>query len=338
MPFEPKMTRDTDLVEKFNDVVTEVQEGLIEHYPGDMVLTVSGKLEAIIRSLNFETHQKSIAIYVSPCAEKVLYLDINVRKRIIFDRSFDISDVLNSKRRSSAFVLLFLGGRDSSIYLGTANTLIQTVANACRAAPGDIRGTGGQATAGSGAYRNKEDEGTIQNCFSGIDNTLGIILEAYQLPLFVAGNSLTLREYSMVTRHKKAVTRFLLIQGGKTTNEDLKTMMRPHLGDWQRIKAKHLLYQIEQASEQKNLVVGIADVCSEASRRRRHLLVVEQNFVYAAGPDGGRNISSAPGPCPTAGLGDIMENVLKNGGDVEFVAPGMLKQYKHIVLINYKNW
>ena len=32
---------------------------------------------------------------------------------------------------------------------------------------------------------------------------------------------------------------------------------------------------------------------------------------------------------------DVIEKVLENGGDVEFVDEGLLKEYKHIALIKY---
>jgi hypothetical protein len=39
--------------------------------------------------------------------------------------------------------------------------------------------------------------------------------------------------------------------------------------------------------------------------------------------------------CMRDAVDDVIEKVLSNGGDVEFVDEGVLSGYKHIALINY---
>ncbi|MBK8610670.1 MAG: hypothetical protein IPL84_12215 [Chitinophagaceae bacterium] len=68
------------------EMATDKIEGeLLENYPNEMSTLLMRKLKTIINNLNFDTHKKSIAIYVSPVFEKVLYLDIAVEEKIIID-------------------------------------------------------------------------------------------------------------------------------------------------------------------------------------------------------------------------------------------------------------
>ena len=64
-----------------------------ENYPADVEIMMMKKLRTIIKNLNFNTHKKSIAIFLSPVFEKVLYLDISVEEKIIIDESFEIRDL-----------------------------------------------------------------------------------------------------------------------------------------------------------------------------------------------------------------------------------------------------
>lgn len=82
-------------------------------------------------------------------------------------------------------------------------------------------------------------------------------------------------------------------------------------------KNASLLLQLERARKAGNLSRGIKEVYNTATHRRGVLLIVEEDF-----PGNSREV-----------IEDIMEKVLKTGGDVEFIEPGTLEAYGHIVLI-----
>ena len=75
MPFEPKMGRKTELSQALEVAAEKVERELRNNYPGEIVTMVMEKLKKVISGLNFNTHKKSIAIYISPIFEKILYLD-----------------------------------------------------------------------------------------------------------------------------------------------------------------------------------------------------------------------------------------------------------------------
>src|SRR5688572_16731457 len=74
MPFQPKMTCKEALKHSLELAAEEVEQLISEHYPGEMGLLVVQKLRGVIRDVNYNTHRNSIAIYISPLMEKVLYL------------------------------------------------------------------------------------------------------------------------------------------------------------------------------------------------------------------------------------------------------------------------
>jgi hypothetical protein len=78
MPFEPKMSVKAELTRQLKIATDKIEKELQQNYPDDLADVVIHKLKTIIRNLNFSTYKKSIAIFVSPVFEKVLYLDIPV--------------------------------------------------------------------------------------------------------------------------------------------------------------------------------------------------------------------------------------------------------------------
>jgi hypothetical protein len=82
MPFEPKMNQKALLSHSLKIAADKVERELKEGYSADITELVMAKLRSIISKLNYNTHKKSIAIYVSPVFEKVLYLDISVEEKI----------------------------------------------------------------------------------------------------------------------------------------------------------------------------------------------------------------------------------------------------------------
>lgn len=81
-------------------------------------------------------------------------------------------------------------------------------------------------------------------------------------------------------------------------------------------KKFQLLQQLNDARITGKLSMGLKEVYNTATHRRATLLLVEED--YSAGGEV---------------IDDVMEKVLKAGGDVEFVEPGLLAAYDHIVLI-----
>jgi len=83
------------------------------------------------------------------------------------------------------------------------------------------------------------------------------------------------------------------------------------------------------------------DVWIEASNHKGRLLLVEKDYMYAAQYGGSKDsITWVSEPVKNISfikdaVDDVMEKVLTDGGDVEFVDKGVLKQYGHIALVQY---
>ncbi len=338
VPFEPKMTAKADLMHHLKIALDKVEREVREKFPGELSTIVLEKLRSIIKNLNFNTHKKSVAIYVSPVFEKVLYLDITVEEKIIVDESFEIRDLVYSKKQLHKYLVLLLDEKESRIYLGNSETFVRIVSNV----PDSVVGRNDlpeQVANFSDVQHHREN---LRDKFlHHIDSSLDIILNAYQLPLFILAPEKLMGHFKNITKHKNAVTEYVAGNYDKKTLPELKKILEPYVADWKQVKQRDLMNQIEEAANQQKLAVGMADVWYEAMHHKGRLLVVEKNFMYAAEHSGREDvIYKAAEPYNKFSyikdaVDDVIEKVLEHGGDVEFVDEGLLEQYDHIALIQY---
>ena len=339
LPFEPKMSLKTELTHSLKTAADKVEQELLENYPDEMGMLVMQKLRAIITGLNINTHKKSIAIYVSPVFEKVLYLDIAVEEKIIVDESFEIRDLVYSKKQLHKYLVLLLSGKASRMYLGNSDTLVRIVSNTPESVYAYVNEVPERVANFSDMSERKEI--VMDKFLHHIDNALDIILNAYHLPLFVLGTERIMGHFKKFTKHAGAVIKYVHGNYEEATVQELKEILEPHIADWKKVKEKDLLNQLEEAAGKKKLAVGMRDVWREAMSHKGRLLLVEKNYMYAALHGSSEEvIYKAVEPYNKFSyikdaVDDVMEKVLENGGDVEFVDQDVLKDYHQIALVQY---
>lgn len=327
MPFEPKMNSKAEIIYSLKVATDKVEKELQENYPEEIYSLVLHKLKSIIKSLNYYTYKKSIAIYVSPVFEKVLYLDIALEEKIIIEESFEIRDLVFSKKQTHKYLVLVLSEKESRIYLGNSTIFARIVSNTPELDYADLNGLP------------EPKEIKLNRFLHHADNVLDIVLNAYHLPLFVIGSETITDRFKQITRHKIAVIEYLNDDHQTLTEDEIRQIVAPYINDWKNVHRKDLLNQLEEARYYNRLALGMKEVWHEAVSHNGRLLVVEKNYMYAAHTGGSDdwiyNKSGNKFSYIKDAVDDVIEMVLENGGDVEFIDKDMLTQYKKIALIKH---
>ena len=339
MPFDPKMGSKNELEHALKIVTHRIEQELRNNYPDEIAQLVLHKLKALVKTLNYNTLKKSIAIYVSPVFEKVLYLDIPVEEKTIIDESFEIRDLVYSKKQLNKYLVLLLSSKQSQVYLGNSDSFVRIASNVPESFYACGADTAERVANFSDTAEHKEI--MMEKFLHHIDHVLDNILTAYHLPLFVLGTKRTLGHFNSLTKHKAAVVEYINGNYEDATLPMLREILLPYITDWKKIKQKDILNQLEEAAGDKKLAFGMQDVWREAMSHKGRLLIVEKDFMYAAEHGDTRElIYEADGPFNKFSyikdaVDDVMEKVLEKGGDVEFVDKGVLKDYQCIALIKY---
>lgn len=190
----------------------------------------------------------------------------------------------------------------------------------------------------AGAQRNEE---TPERFFHHVDNILGHVLNAYDLPLFVLGTDKTVQHFKKITRHNDRIINYVHGNYGDIPQTEMKKAIAPYVSDWKKVKERDLLLQLNAAREFKKLATGIQEVWKEVTRKKGRLLIVERTYMYSGQQDYPKDITHQKSGIPGTAffikdaVDDVIEKVLQNGGDVEFVDEGVLKDYRHIALIQH---
>ena len=339
LPFEPKMSLKTELSHSLKLASDKVEIELKEDYPAEMVELMMAKLRKLVAGLNYSTHKKSIAVYLSPVFEKVLYLDIPVHEKIIIDDSFEIRDIVYNKKQLREYLVLILSGKSTKMFLGNSQKLVKIVANSTRSVHTYINDVPQKVANFSDPSSRKEI--IMEKFLRHIDNELDIILYAYKLPLFVMGTERISGHFRKLTRHSKSIIEYVHGNYEAASTHELADVLKPYTELWEKILEKSLLNQLEDALGKGKLSIGMRDVWKEAMNHRGRLLVVEKDYMYTAQRGDSKGTIFMPRKPYNKfsiikdAVDDVIQAVLENGGDVEFVDNGMLKEYHHIALIKY---
>jgi hypothetical protein len=335
LPFNPKMDSKRALNNSLRMAAHKVVNDLYKNFRRDISTLVVQKLESLFSTLNFSTNRVSIAIYVSPVFEKVLYLNFPVEERIVVDDSFEIRDLLYSKKDLHEYLALLLSNDECRIYIGAPNGFVKILSNTTQS-PYLREATAQLASGGESSQRKeiKTDKFLHYN-----DKLLDIILKVYHLPLFVLGNETITAQFKNLTKHSPAVIEYLNGNYETANSEQLMEIMYPHIVNWKKVKQNQLVNQLKEAACKKQLVTGLNNVCDESMKYRGQLLVVEKNYVYNSENNDIKKVFGKPikpynnFSCIKNKLDEIIEKVFETGGDVALVDREVLGCYDHIALI-----
>lgn len=332
--FEPKMGGKKELLQKLKLIADNIEHAILDNYPEESVMIMMQKLHNILRTLNYDTHKKSIAIFASPVFEKVFYLDMPVEEKVRINATFNIEDLISFKKQFQKYLLLLLSVEEILIYQGDSNELTKILNDTVYPMYHNMPQKEGDFPDLSG-----QKEIIIDKFFHHIDNSLSIILKNYDFPLFIMGDSKIIDQFKSISKNRNAVIEYIEAEYKKLSTGKLKEIMGSHIADWNKILQKNLLNKIEDARTKKKLVSGITDVWSQAQTGNTKLLLVEKNYhfndsnvdsmIYKA-IRSNSNFSFIENT-----IDKIIENVLENGGDVEIVDTDFLKEYDRLALIKY---
>ena len=336
-PFEPKMSVHNELEYQMERIVENIKNEIKGKYTEEIVLPILDKLQILIHSLDYSTFKKSVAIFVSSKMEKIYYFDFAVEEKVIIDSTFDIRDLVSNKKDIHSFLLLVISSGRSRIYMGDSRQFIRIssvvpehenephIQLPCRLA--------------KSADPTRRKEIMLEKFLRQVDNGLDIILKAYNLPLFIMGTYRVSLHFKKITHHADRIIGFISGNADESDEQKIKIAATPFLSDWKKVKQEDLLHQLDKARELNKLVTGIHDILKHVNSKKAGLLVVELNYSCNTWKVKARNgillekeITDSPIVIEDL-VDDIIEKIIENGGDVEFVEEGLLKDYMHIGLI-----
>ena len=313
IPFQPVIIKKRHLENSLLLIMKKIEQELLNNYPAENAVPVILKLKNVIQTLNYTTHKKSIAIFVSPVTEKVYYLDIEVRQKIVIDDSFEMRDIILAKKQTPQYLVMLLNTDSSKLYAGNCSGF-------------DLIKSNISNNNGSPVFEEEMDHG------------LSIILHAYPLPVFIMGAKNEIDLFKKITANKKDVIQYIELSREITDTSEMRNIILPYELNWKNLKQIYLLNRIKKASEEDKLVVGIDNVWNIATRSNGKLLIIETKYLAPKTQLKNQLLNSKnylmgyPFYIKDE-VDEIIEKIFENGGDVELIDEDLLNEYGQIVLI-----
>ncbi|HVS96886.1 MAG TPA: hypothetical protein VHE54_10380 [Puia sp.] len=321
LPFDPKMTPRRELDALLQSLQASAEKQLLETYASGAAMPVIKRLQQLVRSLNFSTHRRSVALFASAEEAKALYLDFAVEPRVIIDGPFRVRDLAECKPEGKDYLLLLLSGKQSKMYYSTASGLRLIKSNT----PQNIYAYLNEVPEKTGNFsdRNDRHEVMLNKFLHHMDEGLGAVLKAYPLPVFVAGTERVAGHFARITRNDRNIAGYVYKHCIDASVKELAEMFQPMLDDWRQVTDRLLLLQMEKAAEAGKLVCGIEEVRKAARCSNSRIVIV------------GRSSAGADAFYREDPIDEIVEKVLENGGSVEQLDAATLAGFGPIALIRY---
>lgn len=339
LPFEPKLHRQTDLEYRLKLAIGKVESELLANYPTDKAMPVLTRLSQLTHKLDFRSTKKSIAIYVSPLMQKLLYLDTALDEKITIDESFEIRDLLYNKKQAEHYLVMLLSAKKMTMYLCNCPELHYIYSFEADNTPLVEKDHAGPVANFSDPGSRKEK--LLEKFLHQMDEQLSELLQQHPLPVFVLGTERVLGHFNKISRNQRSLVDHIHGNYDETGEPELRKVLAPHVKKWKKEKEQNILHLLDIAMNANKLSAGMLEVWKAATEKNCRLLVVEKDYVCPARHGAEPGIiyeEAAPYDTPffiKDAVDDVMELVLSHGGEVEFVGNGMLRQFNSIALVHY---
>lgn len=340
MPIDIKINAKKEIQSQLKNLIHRTSIEILKIYPEGIAKPVIKKLEKCFEQIEYSEIKNSIAIFVSPLLEKIYHLDLKVEERIVIDDSFEIRDLIYSKRNINKYLLVLLSSKNGNFYLGNTKHIVRL--EKIKAIEIDSMNHDNPEKVANFTDESKIKENLLDKFLKYNDKKLKDILQQYKLPVFVMGTAKTVGHFKQVSRHNKKVAEYIHGNYEDKSESELLEVLEPHVTHWNKTKKDDLLKIIDDALGNKKLSIGVKAVWRCATEKKGRHLIVEKNYVYPARQSfkkeiifDYKNVLSNNKLYIKDAVDDIIEKIIASGGIVEFVDEGMLKEYQKIVLIQY---
>ena len=332
--FEPKLSGRNELEQKLKAHQQRIERQLVQEYPSEKAMPLVEKLQAAIRNVNYNSYKKSLALYVSENIQKTYYLNIEVTEKSIIDDSFEIRDLVLSKKEQRKFLVLHVAEQHSSFYVFEEGQLSRIRTNSfshLRHKLGDLPAI---------VDMEKQRQILVEKFLLLTDECIPGILSDHPFPIFVLGKENIVSGFKKISNSLPSIIRFIVGEFDVLNERQVAAVLSPHLDQWKQVFVQSLLMRVEAAFSASLLACGMEEVWTEAYRNNCRLLIVENDYScpaqHGATADQMRFTGTTSGFYIKDAVDDAIEMVLLNGGDVEFVEPGSLRHFNQIAAIRVK--
>jgi hypothetical protein len=295
---------------------TEAASRLAGRVDDALVDELTRRLDQQIAQAADDLTTEAIALCVSPAFDAVVRLGVPVRSRCIVDDTFATRDMVLDSKRTAVFRLVTVSERRARVFVGDRRRLIEERSD--------------------GWPLERADDESDRQWTKAVIDAVDRKSEADPLPMVLAGVERTTRQ--MLAGSKLEFVASISGNHDRTGWSVLHSLAWPLVERWLRCDRDDALRRLEAARSARRFAAGVGEVWDLARDGRVELLVVEQQYEVPALIGAGALQVGAEDTVPGThavddAVDDLIEMVLRSGGEVVMVDEGDLRGHGHLAAV-----
>lgn len=293
---------------------------LLADRPSPQADSTADNLRTAVADATRQPSEQGLAIFAHEDGYWVFHLPVPVMERTAVDSSFATREVIAALQYDPEFLLLQVDARAARLYHYNRHYLAPTANAEFPIARGDGKRSNREAT---------------RRFLRTVDASLSRHIARQDLPLVVVGGERALSEFLKITRVRSRMAGFCAAL--HTRNDELLRIGRRIMSDFLQDEDAAVVDLIDAQLHQDRVITGLLGCWYTAATVQPELLVVERSFYMPAKShaDGLYVEPWDDRDDPEAlddAVDDLIETVLRAGGEVTIVPDGYLQDHGRVAL------
>ena len=304
IPFQPSMWDEKKIESAWNTAMQMVETKLKEKYSEECTSKISFRLKILFGKINLNTHRKSLAIFLTPDEEKIIYLSFPV-KPVVFSGNFiSLLDIFDSMQHDPDFYYLVLNKGYVCLYVYNNDQL-------------------------SKVYQQNDDITSV-NLFKNASNTIELLNGKYEKPVFVTGRPNLVEQFCNSEFYSDNYFT-LLYHKTPFSIQIIQSLINEINKHWRYWRSKFIVSRVLLAQKSNGLISHVEAVLQALRRSADGFLLIDnrlKNQVH-------KSISGKIVFQLADDVECLIEKFLARGNRFEITETDILKDMGGIVLLKY---
>lgn len=322
---------------RLRNLHTEARNRVLAAYDHRLATPVLERLDEAVSSVDLHRPGHGVVVFATSGLAESRMTPFPVQEAVAVDGTLLTRSLVQGLRRSPRYRVLVLSDKPTRLFEAVRDDLVEVTDHgfpmAAKIVPVDRRAVAGRfALAGAG-----DDRDGSRAFYRQVDGALREAARDDPLPVVLVGVARSVARFDHLSRHRNPVIGRIYGSYDFASPHDLGRIVWPAARAYLRHRRRQAISELAEAVGQGRAVTGIDEVWTLARHGRGHLLVVEED--YRAEPSLERDDRLTPAPHPDGAgviedpVDEVVETVVRDGGEVEFVASGALDALGRIGLV-----
>lgn len=316
------------------NLISQASVRLTNEYSADISKKYTEKLQKLAEEIDHRHNDLGLLLFVNDDVAEYIRLPINVNSRLIVDDTFATRSIARALNRDTDYYLLALSKGKARLILASSDAVVEEIKR--DGFPFEDKALLSLSKAES-ANANRVTNLT-QELFNRVDKALNVVRKQEPHSVVIYSEETNYHQFLKVADYPNTILGHILLKNFDEKSSNLIKEVWTDIKELVIQKERSRISELEKALGTGNYLADLNEIWNATLEGRGKTIFVEEGYYQPVREDDGvftpiayEEISSKNDIDDI--VDDMIENNLKNGGDVVFLKEGSLKDFQKIALI-----